>query len=87
MDVLISIIISGMAVGYLTEFLASLLDSLISARRIKLLTTLPLSFLAVWMSGISAPIFWVAGPAAAFFSLTALLLLNRPVSIQTVNRR
>ena len=83
MDTLIWIIISGMAVGYVTEILSTFANP----RIIKLSLTLPLSFLACWLLGLVGPILIVAGFAAAFFSLATLQLLNRPVNIQTVNRR
>ena len=83
MDILISIIISGMAVGYVTEILSTFANP----RIIKLSLTLPLSYLACWLLGLLGPTLIVAGLAAAFFSLATLQLLNRPVNIQSVNRR
>jgi hypothetical protein len=88
MNILITIIISGMAVGYLTELIASLGERVFNPRIVKLILTLPLSYLACWLLGLVGFTLIVSGPAAAFFSLASLLLLNRPVTIQnTSNRR
>lgn len=87
MDTLFTVIISGMAVAYATEFVSSLLERLLPTKLLKLILTLPLAYLAAWELGLTGSVLIVAGPAAAFFSLATLLLLNRPVTIQTVNRR
>ncbi len=87
MDILIAVIVAGMAVGYVTELTVSLFERFLNPRIIKLILTLPLSYLACWLLGITGIPLIVAGPAAAFFSLGALLLLNRPVTIQTINNR
>lgn len=87
MDILISVVISGMAVAYLTELVSIVTEAFFSPRIIKLILTLPLSFIAVWfldLKGFEVPI---GGLAAAFISLALLQLVNRPVSIQTLNTR
>ena len=86
MDTLSLVIISGMAVGYIIETLTSLLDRWVSSRIIRLSLTLPFSYLATWVVGISGALLAVSGLEAAFFSLGVLLLLNKPASIQTINR-
>jgi hypothetical protein len=87
MDILITVIISGMAVGYLTELIASLNVRVLNPRIVKLVLTLPLSYLACWLLGLVGFTLIVSGPAAAFFSLGSLLLLNRPVTIQSTSNR
>jgi hypothetical protein len=87
MDTFISVIIAGMAVGYITELVASLGERIISPKIIKILLTLPLSYFACWALGLTGLILAVSGPASAFFALTSLHLLNRPVNIQSINRR
>lgn len=89
MDTLIVIIISGMAVSYVVEFVSSLVDKLIPPRIIKMLLTLPLGILATWLLGLYGNMVFVAGTAAAFFSLVVLHLLNRNdnVDVQQLMRR
>jgi hypothetical protein len=87
MDTFISIIIAGMGVAYIVELIASVSESYFNPRTIKLVLTLPLSYAACWFLDLTEFTLAVGGPAAAFFSLGALHLLNRPVSIQPINRR
>jgi hypothetical protein len=84
MDTLIVVIISGMATGYILEFIGSFLSS---DRWLKRILTLPLSYSAVWLMGITGLPLYVIGLASAFFSLSILHLLNRPVTINTITRR
>jgi hypothetical protein len=86
MDTLSLVIISGMAVGYIIETLTSLTERWVPARLIRLSLTLPFSYLATWLLGLSGALLAVSGLAAAFFSLAVLLLLNKPATIQTINR-
>ena len=86
MDTLSLVIISGMAVGYIIETLTSLLERWVSPRIIRLVLTLPFSYLATWVVGLNGALLAVSGLAAAFFSLALLLLLNKPATIQTINR-
>ena len=84
MDTLILVIISGMATGYILEFIGSFMSS---DRWLKRILTLPLSYGAAWLLGITGLSLVVVGLASAFFSLSVLHLLNRPVTINTINRR
>jgi hypothetical protein len=84
MDTLILVIISGMATGYILEFIGSFMSS---DRWLKRILTLPLSYGAAWLMGITGLPLVVVGLASAFFSLSILHLLNRPVTINTINRR
>ena len=85
MDILISVIISGMAVSYLVELISSL--QFFSSRLIKLTLTLPLSLLFMWFLDFTVFELFVGGFAAAFISLALLQLVNRPVTIQNLNTR
>ena len=73
-----------MATGYILEFIGSFMSS---DRWLKRILTLPLSFSASWLMGITALPLIVIGLASAFFSLSVLHLLNRPVTINTITRR
>jgi len=84
MDTLILVIISGMATGYILEFIGSFMSS---DRWLKRILTLPLSYGAAWLMGITGLPLVVVGLSSAFFSLSVLHLLNRPVTINTINRR
>jgi hypothetical protein len=84
MDTLIVVIISGMATGYILEFIGSFIDN---DRWIKRILTLPLSFGAAWLMGITGLLLVIIGLASAFFSLSVLHLLNRPVTITPITRR
>jgi hypothetical protein len=84
MDTLIILIISGMATGYILEFIGSFMGS---DRWLKRILTLPLSYSAAWLMGITGLPLIVIGLASAFFSLSVLHLLNRPVTITPITRR
>jgi hypothetical protein len=87
MDILFVVIISGMAVSYITELLSDVVGTMFSPRLIKLFLTLPLSLVSVWFLDLKGFEVAVGGFAAAFFSLAILQLLNRPVSVATLTNR
>ena len=87
MEFLITIVIAGMAVGYVTEFIAGLLDSWVDSSIIKRVTTLPLGALFLWLLGVEGLALIVATPAAGFFALVILSLINRPVILTGGSRR
>ena len=76
-----------MAVGYVTEFVAGLLDRWIASPITKRVTTLPASGLFTFLLGVEGTALIVAIPAAGFFALVILSFVNRPVVISTSNRR
>jgi len=84
MNTLILVIISGMATGYVLEFIGSFMST---DRWLKRILTLPLSYGAAWVMGITGLPLIVIGLASAFFSLSVLHLLNRPVTITPITRR
>ena len=76
-----------MAVGYVTEFVAGMLDRWIASTITKRLTTLPLGLLFSWLLGIEGLALVVATPASGFFALTVISIINRPMVIPAGNRR
>lgn len=87
MDILFIVIVSGMAVSYFTEFLSNVIGEYFSPRLIKLILTLPLSFVACWFLDLQSFELVVGGFAAAFFSLALLQFVNRPVTIANISNR
>jgi len=86
MDLLIFVIITGMAAAYTLELLTSLLGTFISPRIIKQFLTLPLAILGCWLFNVTGLTLAVASPAAAFVALAIMLFINRPVSVITQRR-
>jgi hypothetical protein len=88
MDTLIDIIISGIAVSFIVEYLIMVTGGLFNARIVRAILTLPLSAIACWYLDIFGFELIVAAPASAFLSLAATLLVNRPTEVtQVVSRR
>jgi hypothetical protein len=87
MDTLITVIVIGMAVGYVTELLSNLLELYITPKTLKLVTSTPLSVGAFYLFGIFDWTLIVLAPAAAFFALAAMSIVNRPVILQSVAQR
>jgi hypothetical protein len=77
MDLIVYTLLSGMAVAYLIELLSSLVERAISARTMKMVLTLPLSYFACWLFNIVGFPLVVCGMAAAFICLLLLLIVNR----------
>lgn len=88
MDILIGIIISGIAVSFSIEFVNVVTENFFSAKILRAVLTLPLAFYAAWLLGITGFTLVVAGPAAAFISVAATQIVTRPASVaQVVSRR
>jgi hypothetical protein len=88
MDILAQVIVAGLGVAFVLATIDDLLGQVIPTKWVKLIITLPLSSLLLSFLGTySFAQLVVLGTAAGFFSLSALLLINRPVSIQTSPRR
>jgi hypothetical protein len=88
MDILAHVIIAGLATAFTLATIDDLLSTLIPTKVVKLVLTIPLSALFVSAVGTYSLVqLAVLGTAAGFFSLSTLLLVNRPVSIQTSGRR
>lgn len=84
MDTLIAVIISGMAVAYLVEFLSELIGA---TRTWKLLLSLPLGVLGCWFMGVEGFPLAVAGTASGFVSLALVVLTSKPVQVVNNLRR
>lgn len=87
MDTLIHVILAGMAVGYITELLGTILDSWVDSSLVKLWTTLPLSAGALYLFGHFDLTLITLAPAAGFFALVMMKVVNRPVILQNVAQR
>ena len=88
MDIFISVILVGMAVGYVTELLSSLLEDYISPKNLKMILTVPLSLGGLYLSlGTLNWSFVVLAPASGFFALAVMSVVNRPMILQNVAQR
>lgn len=88
MDILAQVIVAGLGAAFILATLDDLIGPYISMKWVKVVITLPLSSLLLSFLGpYSFGQLVVLGTAAGFFSLSALLLVNKPVSIQTLTRR
>lgn len=87
MDTFIYLIIVGFAVAFITEFASTILETWIDPSGIKKWSTLPLAIVGCWVAGIAGLELVIASPAAAFVSLAALWVINRPITIQQVTTR
>jgi hypothetical protein len=87
MDILISVLIAGFASGYSLEFITSLIDGWVSPRLIKLIFTLPFSFAALLLLGVSGGKIFVYACASGFVSLVIMAAVSKPVEVQTIRRR
>ena len=85
MDIFFTTLITGMATGFALELLSTIL-SRISARLLRLIFVLPLSYTAAYFLGVTSPVLWVVGAASSFFALVVLRWLDKPVTIQTIRR-
>lgn len=83
MDLLITILVTGMAVGYVTELLVKFLPT----NFVKVGLTLPLAILSNWLLGLTNYELAVAAPASGFFALFILSVINRPVVVNNALRR
>jgi hypothetical protein len=88
MDIFISVLLVGMAVGYLTELLASTLELFISPKTLKMILTVPMSAGGLYL--FTGTLDWslvVLAPAAGFFALAIMSVVNRPIILQSVQQR
>jgi hypothetical protein len=87
MELLSTVIVSGLAVAYVVELLTSLLGRLFSPRIIRGVVSLPLSLLSCYLLGVTSWPLAVCTIAAGFVSLAVILFLNRPSEVQQIGRR
>jgi hypothetical protein len=87
MELLIYIIVSGMAVSYLIEFISSFSSEIISTRLLKQILTIPLSYISCWFFDIDGFALVISGLATSFVALLLLLIANKLSDPVTVVRR
>ena len=85
MDIFYITLVAGMATGFALELLSTILNR-VSAKILRLVFVLPLSYTAAYFLGVTSPVLWVVGAAASFFALVVLRWLDKPVTIQTIRR-
>jgi hypothetical protein len=83
MDTLISVLISGMAVGYLVEMLSMLVSPVIA----RLAFALPLNLLVLWFMPIYPLVTFITSAlAAAFFGLFIIRMFDKPIVVDQRRR-
>ena len=89
MDNLFVIIISGMAVGFSTELIGTLLERYTAfySPIIKQVLASPFGALYCWLLGITGWTLLVSALASGFFALVIMFWISRPVQIQQVVSR
>lgn len=87
MNLFFEVILSGMAVAFITELISTLLERVISARIVKNVLTLPLSFLSLYLFNVLGYPLVIGAFAAAFFSTAALYLLTSRTNVANVITR
>jgi hypothetical protein len=87
MELLIYVILIGMAVGYLTELVSALLSPWVGATTTKKALTLPLGALLGWWIGVEPHLLVLVAPGAGFLALVILSFTNRPVVLPSGGRR
>lgn len=87
MDLLLIVVVAGMATGYVTELASSLTASWWSTSITKRVLTIPLGVLFSWLLGVNGLALVVTAPAAGFLALVVMSIINRPVVVTGGNRR
>ena len=77
MELFFSVIISGMAVGYITELAIKLFDGLIPNWITRIVTTVPTAMLMHYLLGTSGAELVPLGLASGFFALVMMSVINR----------
>lgn len=83
MDLLIFVILSGMAAGYVSELVAMIYDR----AYLRVLFTLAASAASLYLLGVWGIPLVIATFASAFFAASFLKLINRPVVLNNTLRR
>lgn len=89
MDLLIAIIISGLAVGFASELVGALVErfTVWYTPVFKQVVAAPFGALFAWLLGVTGWEILVAALASAFLALVIMFWVNRPVQIQQVMSR
>ena len=77
MELFFTVVISGMAVGYITELAMKILDGVIPTWILKIITTISTAVLMNYILGVPAEYLVPAGFASGFFSLTVMSVIVR----------
>lgn len=85
-DLLIPVLLTGMAVTYVIEFLDLFISGYITKPTVNKYFALPFSFLGLWAQLDIQMDFFVLVPAATFVSLAIGMYLNRPVVVKAPTR-
>ena len=85
-DIVIPVLLTGMAVTYVIEFLDLFISGFITKPTLNKYFALPLSFLGLWVQIDLYYDFFVLVPAATFVSLAIGMYLNKPVIVKAPNR-
>lgn len=84
MNILINVIVIGMAIAFLWSTFDAMVEKHFSTRYLKLFLTLPLAVVfCSFLDMMTVFEIAVAAPAASFFALSAMLLIDRPVKVIT----
>lgn len=89
MNLLITIVIAGMAASFVVELLGFLIVQFTvwNERVIKQLLSAPLAALACWLLGVSGWTLLVASLASGFFCIVVMWYMTRPVIVQNLSSR
>ena len=89
MELLITIIISGMAVSFIAELVGYLISqyTIWNDRLVKQLLVAPLSAGACWLLGITGWTLLAASLASGFFCIVVMWYMTRPVIVQNLSSR
>ena len=87
MNLFFEVILSGMAVAFITELVSTLLERFIAPRVVKNVLTLPLAFLSLYLFNVLGYSLVIGAFAAAFFSTAALYMLTSRTNVANVITR
>jgi hypothetical protein len=77
MELFFSVIISGMAVGYVTELAIKLFDTVVPKWVTRILTTIPVAILMNYLLGVTGWELLPSGLASGFFALVMMSVVAR----------
>jgi ABC-type bacteriocin/lantibiotic exporter with double-glycine peptidase domain len=87
MDILINIVISGLSVAYIVEFITAFTNRFIPSWILKAILPFPFSVISLYVLGIFGLPLIIYGLAASCIALVVVFFVNRPVTNQVINTR
>ena len=87
MDILINILISGMAVAYVVELITAFTSKRLPSWILKATLPLPFSVLSLYLLGGSGIPLIIYGLASSCIALVVVFFVNRPVTNQVITTR